>query len=151
MKYLLFIFCTIVAQQCFAQDPYAFVKKYFVIVQSTKDFAAAKLTAAKAAKQLGEKLDLRGLQPNKKSGLTNSKKDCEMDGYPCYYSRGRYDDGDYVSIEWSNAFEKFAKGYYIVIVCSGDKTSVTANLQKTKKIFKDAYYKQDSIYLGCMH
>jgi len=129
------------------------VKKSFVIVQSTKNYAAAKATAVKASKQLGYKLDLRGLVPNKKSGLTDTKANCEEDGlgeYPCYYSRGRYDDGQYVSIEWSGAFPEFTKGYYIVIVASGD-AEARAALPKAKKIFKDAYAKKAKVYLGCMH
>jgi hypothetical protein len=152
MKYLLFIFFVLTAQISFAQDEQPYVKKAFVIIQSTKNYDSAKLTAEKAAKQLHQKLDLRELQSNKKTGLTYSKKDCENEGgYPCYISRGRYDDGNYISIEWSDAFEKFAKGYYIVVVYSGNKEEATIALQKTKKIFKDAYYKQAAIYVGCMH
>lgn len=133
--------------------PQPYATKSFLIIQSTKNYAAAKATAVKASKQLGYKLDLRGLVPNKKTGLTDTKANCQEDGigkYPCYYSRGRYDDGRYVSIEWSGAFPEFTKGYYIVIVASGDAEAKAA-LPKTKKIFKDAYAKKAKVYLGCMH
>jgi len=155
MKQLITLFfcCVIIpAPTLFAQDEQPYVKKYFVIVQSVKDYSKAKTTAVKIAGSLKQKLDLRNLKPNKTAGLTYSKKDCENEGgYPCYFSRGRYDNGDYVSIEWSNAFEGFAKGYYIVIIYSGDKEEATAILKKAKPFFKDTYIKQASIYMGCMH
>ncbi|MES1224662.1 MAG: hypothetical protein ABUT20_54725, partial [Bacteroidota bacterium] len=98
------------------------------------------------------KLDLRDLKPNKESGLTYAKKDCENEGgYPCYISRGRYDSGDYISIEWSDAFDGFAKGYYIVIVASGSKNETEPALKKAKQFYKDAYAKQCDVYVGCMH
>jgi hypothetical protein len=152
MRYLLLVCFAIAVQYGFAQDAEPYIKKAFVIIQSTKNYAAAKSTAEKAAKQLHQKLDFRGLQPNKLSGLTYSNVICENEGgYPCYISRGRYDDGDYVSIEWSNAFDKFTKGYYVVVVYTGDKTTANTALQKARKTFKDAYVKQADIYVGCMH
>src|SRR5882757_2957588 len=97
---IFFCFTTIVSAQ--EQEP-PYVKVNFVIIQSTKNYDSAKATALTAAKKLQIKLNLRGLKPNKKSGLTFSKNDCENEGgYPCYIARGRYDSGEYVSIEWSN-------------------------------------------------
>jgi hypothetical protein len=153
MKYLFFITLIIFVQFSFAQEERPYIKKAFVIVQSTKDYATAKLTAEKAASQLHQKLDLRELQPNKKTGLTFSDSVCENEGgYPCYISRGRYDNGNYVSIEWSNAFEKFAEGYYIVVISSGlDAAGTNEVLKNAKKYFKDAYAKKAEIYVGCMH
>ncbi len=153
MKYLFFITLVIFAQYSFAQEARPYIKKIFVIVQSTKNYAAAKLTAEKAAGQLHQKLDLRELKPHKKTGLTYADSVCENEGgYPCYISRGRYDDGDYVSIEWSNAFEGFAKGFYIIVICSGSDTkSTTAVLKNAKKYFKGTYAKKAEIYIGCMH
>lgn len=152
MKYFGFILFVVITQHCFAQEDSPYIKKAFVIVQSTKDYTAAKLTAQKAAKGLSQKLDLRELKPNKETGLTFSNSICENEGgYPCYIARGRYDDGSYVSIEWSDAFDKFTEGFYIVIVYSGNKEEANTVLQKAKKIFKDAYYKQAQVYVGCMH
>ena len=152
MKLFLFIFLATITQYGFAQNEEAFVEKSFVIIQSTKNYNTAKQTAEKAAVQLNLKLDLRGLKPSKKTGLTFSKTICENeDGYPCYIARGRYDDGAYVSIEWSDEFDKFAKGYYIVLIYSGNKQEAAKILQKAKPVFKDAYYKQAKVYVGCMH
>jgi uncharacterized protein YxeA len=136
----------------FAQDEQPYTNKSFVIIQSTKDYKKAKGEAIKASQQLKQQLDLRALTPNGKAGLTYSEKECENEGgYPCYIARGRYDDGDYVSIEWSNAFTGFAKGYYIVVVYSGNTAAASIVLSKAKKIFKDAYTKQARVYIGCMH
>jgi hypothetical protein len=153
MKYLFFIALVFLVQYSFAQEERPYIKKAFVIIQSTKDYAAAKLTAEKAASQLHQKLDLRELKPNKKTGLTFTDSVCENEGgYPCYIARGRYDNGDYVSIEWSNAFEGFAKGFYIVVISSGLDTEATNTILKNaKKKFKDVYAKKAEIYVGCMH
>ena len=140
------------AVNCLAQEAQPYIKKYFVIVQSTKNYTAAKLTAEKVAKQLNQPLDLRQLKPNKKTGLTFADSVCENEGgYPCYIARGRFDDGNFVSIEWSNAINGFAKGYYVVIVGAGSKDETTIVLKKVKKFFKDAYIKQAEVYIGCMH
>jgi hypothetical protein len=155
MKFISLLLIVIFSiSNCFAQvDESAFIKKSFVIIQSTKNYIEAKTTAVKASKDLKLKLDLRNLKPSKANGLTDTKKECEDNGweYPCYVSRGRYDDGDYVSIEWSNAFQKFTEGYYIVIVYSGNKKEAATSLKKVKKIFKDAYAKEADVYIGCMH
>ena len=136
-----------------AQDePLPYVKVNFVIVQSTKNYAAAKATALSASQKLSYKLDLRGLTAHKKNGLTFSKSECENEGgYPCYIARGRYDAGEYVSIEWSDAITGFAKGYYVVIIASGDAALSKASLKKAKPFFKDAYSKAAQVWVGCMH
>lgn len=137
---------------CMAQDEKPFVTKSFVIVQSTKKYNEAKATAKKAALQLALPVDLRGLKPNKETGLTYADSVCaDEGGYPCYIARGRYDDGNFVSIEWSNAISGFAKGYYVVIVGAGAKEETALLLKKAKKVFKDAYVKQAEVYIGCMH
>jgi len=152
MRSFFFIFLATITQYAFAQNEAAFVEKNFVIIQSTKNYNAAQQTAEKAAAQLKLKLDLRGLKPSKETGLTFSKADCENEGgYPCYIARGRYDDGAYVSIEWSDEFDQFAKGYYIVLIYSGNKQGAGQILQKARSVFKDAYNKRAKVYVGCMH
>lgn len=132
--------------------PQPYVKTWFVIVRSTTDYEQAKTTAIQASKYLGYKLDLRELTPHKTSGLTFSSADCENNGgYPCYVARGRYDAGNYVSIEWSDAYQGFAKGYYIVIVSSGDKRSTANPGIYAKKIYGTSYRKAANVYVGCMH
>jgi len=131
-----------------------FVKKDFLILLSTKDYKTALATAKKASSSMNMKLDLRDLEENKETGLTFSKDDCEKEDidYPAYYARGR-DDGIFISIEYSDAYKEFSKGYYIVVAASGEKQD--PDIQKVnKKIkagYKDAYFKSSKVYLGCMH
>ena len=78
-----------------------------LIVRSTADYPEALRYAKKASATLRLKLDLRGLGPHDGIGLTSSQEDCEPSGgFPCYYPRGRLDDGAYVSIEYSSAFRE---------------------------------------------
>lgn len=132
-----------------------FVKKDFLILQSTNNYEAALATARKVSSSMKMKLDLRGLTQNSESGLTISKAACRQteESYPAYYARGRYDDGIYVSIEYSDAYSAFAKGYYIVVAASGskDETDMQTIYKKIKASYKDAYFKSSKVYMGCMH
>jgi len=131
-------------------EPY--IDKDFVIIYSTKNYNEAHKIAISAAEKLELKLDLRDLKPSKKTGLTFSKEDCEYD-YPCYIARGRWDDGKYISIEYTDYYREFQPGYYVVIAHSGEKGSqeVLQTLKKSKIIYKDAYIKTANIYIGCIH
>ena len=132
-----------------------FVPKSIVIVKSTRSYADAKRTAELAASRLHWKLDLRGLLESKPSGLTLSPSECERNGYsyPCYVARGRYDDGLYVSIEHSNAYQGFKKGLYIVVVASGipEDPAIASALTQVKVAYGDAYSKLTKVFVGCMH
>jgi hypothetical protein len=151
-KLIILVVICLFGKICVAQDESMMIKKAFVIIQSTKSYSQAKTTAEKAARQLKQPLDLRGLKPNKQTGLTFADSVCEVEGgAPCYIARGRFDDGDYVSVEWSNAIDGFAKGYYVVISGAGSKEETAVWLKKAKQIFKDAYVKQAKVYIGCMH
>jgi hypothetical protein len=135
MKKLFLLFSIIFATlQIQAQpEPIPYVNKHFCIILSTKSYVEAKKVAEQAAKKYKIKIDYRDLLPNKKIGLTYNKADCEAQGwdYPAYYSRGKEDEGEYISIEYSNAFEGFTKGYYIVIVAHGNKASCIKTLGST--------------------
>ncbi|GAA0723309.1 hypothetical protein GCM10009430_26610 [Aquimarina litoralis] len=132
------------------------VKKYFLIAASTTNYEEALSSATSIAEKLKLPLDLRKLEYSDENlGLTWSKEECEGSnwGYPCYVARGRYDDGDFVSIEWSSAYGGFSKGYYIVIV-SGNQIyddSLKDLLRKTKEFVPSAYIKSSMVYMGCLH
>jgi hypothetical protein len=130
-----------------------YLKKYFILLASTKNYTQAKATAAVAAKKLGTKLNLRGLLPHKKNGLTFLKNMCTNNNfnYPCYVARGREDDAKFISIEWSNAFKSFTKGYYVVVATCGNKKDMLKALRPIKKIYTQAYIKQEEVYVGCLH
>ena len=149
---LVSIFVLCASKYSYAQNDSPYVKVNYVIVQSTKNYLAARETAAKAAEKLGYELNLRDLSYNTRTGLSLPKDDCEMEGgFPCYIARGRYDSGAYVSVEWSNAIYKFAKGFYVVIVASGDASITQPALEKAKRFYRSAYSKSAEVYVGCMH
>ena len=126
------------------------VKKELLIGKSTTSYEEAKSFAKKMAKNLKIKLDFRGLKFDSKSFLTFSKEECQdFSDYPCYLGRGRYDDGEYISIEHTSVYPEMSAGYYIVVFATGDNISTT--LTKVKKKIPDAYIKTVEIYMGCMH
>jgi hypothetical protein len=155
--FVLFFLFSMGCLHSFAQtdiEPSPFVKTWFCILYSSKNYADAKKFAQTSSKQLHFKLDLRGLSPNKETGLTMTKKECKENSFefPAYVARGRYDNNaEYISVESSDAFKGFARGYYIVIVNSGDKEEMDKTLLKVKATYKTAYVKQSEVYMGCMH
>ncbi|RYY25026.1 MAG: hypothetical protein EOP41_05460 [Sphingobacteriaceae bacterium] len=156
---LIFFFNTVAA---FAQDKYnTEVPKDIIILRSTKNYQTALSVAKQAASKLHQKLDLRGLTANTKTGLTMSKADClgsggsDDFGYPCYIARGEgnaFNDA-YISVEFADAYKGFAKGYYVVVAAITDvKSAAMKNkLAAIKKTYPDAYAKRTYIWLGCMH
>lgn len=141
-----------------AQDYNIDVPKEIVILQSTKSYPAALKTAREAAAKLHLKLDLAGNQPNAKTGLSLSKTDCNGDGgpgYPCYYARGdgNAENSHFISIEYSTAYQGFAKGYYIVVAAIGAPGSplVRTTRAAAQRLYPDAYAKPTSVWRGCMH
>lgn len=131
------------------------VEKDFVIVRSTRSYAAALRAARDAARRLDVRLDLRNLSPHSKGGLTFPKRDCEGSTFefPCYVARGRGDDGAYVSIEYSTPYAGFRPGLYIVIAASDAKDGQVAknSVKVARRIFKDAYLRRTGVYMGCVH
>ena len=98
----------------------------FVILRSTADYSEAKRVAEEAATRMKIPLDLRGLGHDKEHGLTWPKGVCAKD---------------------------FAPGFFIVLAASGAPGS--PELMKTvvaaRSFYADAYSKQTSVYVGCMH
>ena len=131
-----------------------YVQKHFLIAASTKSYSSALKKANILADSLNLKLDLRGLEENQENGLTASEDWCEDAewGFPCYLARGRHDDGNYISIEWSNAIKGFTQGYYVVIVSSQSKRDeeLKTLLSQVRQFVPDAYIKSSEVYIGCM-
>ncbi len=162
MKYFVFALLFSFSFDSFAQiDSSCFVEKDFLIIQSTKDYSAALFTVKEASKKLGIKINLKYLVPDKDSliGLSLSKaekdsiKASPFDYDTVYVPRGRWDDGIYISIEYSNRYDNFSKGYYLVMVGSGFKKDpqVAKTLKKVKTKYPDAYIKRSKVYICCMH
>ena len=155
MKYLLWITLALASfdfEQVAAQEPYVY--KGFVILQSTKSYEAAFRTVNKARKLLDVPVDLRDLVENVDGGLRYMDTDPgEGDGGLCeYIPRGRWDDGVYLSIEYSDYFEGFTVGYYIVVLASGPVNEILYNaVEDAFTFYPDVYIKKSSVHIGCMH
>lgn len=133
------------------------VPKDIVILQSTRSYAAALAGAKQAAARLGRPLKLAGNQPNKELGLSASRADCTGSGYdyPCYSPRGQggAENSDYLSIEFSDGYTGFAKGYYIVVAALAPPNSATLRqtLARVQRAYPAAYAKRTAVWFGCMH
>jgi len=128
----------------------------FVIVMSIKSYDAALERANDAADKMGYELNLRGLHENKEIGLSFSEEICNgiCGGgieYPVYIPRSSWGNTKYVSVEYSDGFKGFTKGYYIVVVASGEKgdAEVKASVEEARKFYSDAYAKTCGVYMGC--
>ena len=153
-----FSIATVLAQP----NPDPMINQYqdvsFVIAASETSYSQAVLKAATLAEQSGILFNTGGvnfdpMHKETNGGLTYSKSECENNGweYPCYVSRGRWDDGAYITIEYSSAIKGFTPGLYVVIAASGEQKDVMPSLTTVKQFVPDAYMKTSSVYLGCMH
>ena len=130
------------------QEPY--VQKSFLIVMSTKNYDRALSKAQKVANTLVVPLNLRNIIKDPEGGLTSNEV-CGCGEQHGYIPRGRADDGKYISIEYSTAYQGFTPGYYMVVVASGQRNELEDLLPTVQKHYKDAYIKNAEVYMGCMH
>ncbi len=144
--------------QLFAQDDTEYSqteKKGFVIVAAGKNYNAIIKQAQSVSEKLNYKLDLRDLIQNDSIGLSFPKDSCEEHGfeYPAYIPRGRWDDGKYVSVEYTDAYTGFTPGYYIIVAASysKDNAELKKALNFVKPYYKTAYIKYADVYMGCLH
>ncbi len=148
----LFISQEVIAQESdgYVKESNDFTSKSFLIIQSTKNYNRALKKAQLACNKLGLTLDLRSMYKDDLVGLTSSEV-CGCGEKHGYTPRGRGDDGNYISIEYSSRYPTFEEDYYMVIVSSGDRADVESIFAKVKEYYADAYIKDEEVYLGCMH
>jgi len=132
--------------------PDAMVEKAFLLVSASKDWDTARSTASQAAQALALEIKVE-VEPHPTEGLSFDAKSCTDNGWehPCYVARGRYDDGEFVSVEWSSAYEGFTPGLYLVVVASGPEAEVKTHLEAAQEVYGDADIKKAKVYLGCIH
>lgn len=136
------------------EDEMPWADTAFVILRSTVSYRAAAEAARTAAHDLGVKLDLRGLVPHRTLGLTMSREVCQEGGdFPCYWPRGTGDDGLYISVEHTSAYEDIEGDLYFVVLASGprDSDAIKQALRKARGRYPDVYVKNSRMYLGCGH
>ena len=150
---VLLLFCLPVS--LFAQEDVPLIRKSFVIITATRSYSDALRSAKRAVAKLGFPLNLRGLHPHKRTGLTLTRADADSNGweYPINYPRGRYDDGKYISIEYSSGYDEWKPKQFLVMVWSGNALDPERKkiLNDVKKIFTSVELRSANIYMGCMH
>jgi hypothetical protein len=146
---------SISSKSAFSQTDEMFVSKSYLILASTKNINEAFTIAKTSAKKTGFIFQDNKLKTDKTIGATFPKDTCDAFAfeYPCYVARGRYDDGSYISVEYSDAYEGFTKGYFIVIASSyfKENTQIKLDQKKVKPFYPQAYIKSTKVYIGCMH
>ena len=152
LSFSILIQCTLFSQE---KEPEPYIEKSFLIIASTQDLKEAQRIAKTAATKTGYSLKDTKLQANEFIGASFCEDSCKVYGwdFPCYVGRGRYDDGIYLSVEYSNAYSGFKKGLFIVIAANGNKTEKEMKdvLVKVKLHYPKSYIKTTKVYIGCMH
>ena len=131
------------------------VEKDFVVLPAIASYTEAHRIARTAARRLGLKLDLRRARPDGYGRLTFPLADCQANdwAYPCFVSRGREDDGTYVSVDVAERFFDAEARGYLVILGSGPKgdPSTRALAEKARSLFPLAELRTDEVWRGCIH
>jgi hypothetical protein len=124
----------------------------FIVIYSTDNFEKAEKIASQASNSLNTEFDNSNFY-DEEEGLTDTIV-CGCGNEHGYIARGRYDEGDYLSIELSSwFFEKTEEDAYLVIAASyplADKNCAT-KMKEIQKIFPNSYYFEKDVYIGCMH
>ena len=145
----------ITGSNLFGQNHDQFLTKSFLIISSTESLDSAYQIAKEAAKKTSIFFKDKKIITNETIGATFPADTCVANGFefPCYVARGRYDDGTYLSIEYSDAINGFRKGLFIVVAASGNKnqSSVKSALKLVKPYYPSSYVKVSKVYMGCIH
>lgn len=150
MKFLTFLISLIASNFLIAQTMDQTVPVSFIVIEETSNYKAALKKAQLASNKLGLTLNLRNYYKDKELGLATSEV-CGCGENHGYLARGRYDDGNYISIEYGKGYDSIQNNKYIIIVSSGYKTDVEAQLANTKRFYKRASIINERVYMGCMH
>ena len=138
-----------------AEDASLWVEKAFLVMPAGSDYERASSFARRAARRLGIRLDLRDLLPHQQTGLTFSESVCTESGgeYPCYFPRGRFDDGLYVSLEYSDGYLPNEPAQYLVVIASWALADeyVRFVIAETKKRYRAARIITTKVWMGCAH
>lgn len=132
--------------------------RWVVILGVYKDFSEAKADAQKFSKASKIPFSMRGNIFDKK-GL-HYPKNFEDEMYAGEYlarrgnatREGDKDLEEHLSIERSEGYQGFAKGYYIVVgtIAETSKDGL-AQAERFKAFAPDTYVKKTTIYMGCLH
>ncbi|MCB9251981.1 MAG: hypothetical protein H6605_05905 [Flavobacteriales bacterium] len=144
---ILFVFCFSKTEP---RTTSGMVKKYYLVADWSANYDSAFRLASMAGKLLDAPVELRGLKPDPMYGLTTDEI-CGCGEMHGYIPRGRFDDGDQVSIEFSSEYSFPIQNVYLVMVGSGDSLHLGATQTKLKDFFPGNTLFSDSVFMGCMH
>ncbi len=131
--------------------------RWVVILGTSKDFKEAKADAQKWSKSSGVPFSMNGMIFDRK-GLRLPDDDSDEMWAGCYFLRrhnmtstGTFSE-QHISIEKSEAYDGFAKGYYMIV---GHIAETAHEAEKMAAFFKPhaqtTDVKKARIYMGCMH
>ena len=132
---------------------------WVVILGAYRDFHEAKSDAIKFAKSGSLPFSLNGMIFDKK-GL-HYPRDYADEIFAGEYIARRHNVGwdardnqlaEHISIERSDGYDGFAKGYYIIVgSIAATKQEGLVQAARFKAFAPDTYVKKTRIYMGCMH
>jgi hypothetical protein len=155
MKTLLTITITFSVFFSYSQEDYNPTQKVgFIYIYSGDDFETTQTFMYQAADSLDIDIDNSRLYDDE-LGLTDTIT-CGCGLRHGYLKRGRYDEGEYVSIELSNDYdldEELEADRYLVVVASFPvpDEALSKRISAIRVKYPDAKYFEADIYIGCMH
>ena len=143
-----------------AKEPDFLEDRYVVILSVCKTFAEARAEAEKIAKASKVPFSMEGRVYDKKRGLIYPDND-QDEGFRGQYIARRYhstflkgsdEKRPYLSVERSDGYDGFKKGFYIVVAgIHEDSRSAQADTKRFTAWVPTAYAKKTRIYMGCLH
>ena len=132
--------------------------KYLVIVCAESDFNAAKHEAVRVSVASGVQFSMNGRVWDPNSGLILPDV-CDDPVYCGEYLPRRYNDlhvttnpVGYISVEKSDEYACFEKGYYIAVAAICDsQEEANIELLKFRGFAPKAHIAKTEIYMGCIH
>ena len=143
-----------------AKEPDFLENRYVVILTVCKTFAEARADVEKIAKASRVPFSMEGRVYDKKRGLIypdNFDDEVFRGQYVARRShttvlKGSEEASEYLSVERSDAYDGFKKGFYIVVAgIHGNSPSAQANTKRFTAWAPTAYAKKTRIYMGCLH
>lgn len=143
-----------------AKEPDFLENRYVIILSVYQSFDAAREDAVKIAKASRVPFSMEGRVFDKKRGLIYP------DNFDDEIFRGQYvarryhttvlkgsdDERAYLSVERSDGYDGFKKGFYIVVAgVHENSASAQAQTKRFTAWAPTAYAKKTKIYMGCMH
>jgi hypothetical protein len=158
--FLLITLLLLAAQTAPAKEPDFLKNRHVVILSVYKSFAEARADAERISKASKVPFSMQGRVYDKKRGLIYPDND-EDEAFRGQYFARRYhttvlkgsdESREYLSVERSDGYDGFKKGFYIVVAGIHENAAAAqADAKRFSAWAPTAYAKKTRIYMGCMH